>query len=53
MRVHLLVNAESRDRTLRFRVDALLHADPVPEPMLFNSVADPATGGFDVGEAQA
>lgn len=53
VRVHLLVNSESRDRTLRFRVDALLHADPVPEPMLFDSVADPATGGFDVGEAQA
>lgn len=52
VRVHLLVNAEARDRTLRFRVDALLHADPVPEPMLFDSIADPATGGFDVGEAQ-
>ena len=53
VRVHLLVNTDVRDRTLRFRVDALLHADPVPEPMLFDSIADPATGGFDVGEAQA
>jgi len=53
VRVHLLVNAETRDRTLRFRIDALLHADPVPEPMVFDSVADPATGGFDVGEAAA
>ena len=53
VRVHLLENADARDRTLRFRVDALLHADPVPEQLVFDSIADPSTGGFDVGEAPA
>jgi type VI secretion system protein ImpF len=46
--VHLLDNAESLDRTLRFRVDALMYADPAPEPIVLDSVLDPATRSFAV-----
>jgi type VI secretion system protein ImpF len=48
LRVELLDNADSQDRTLRFRVDALLHAEPAPEPVVFDSVLDPVRGGLDV-----
>jgi type VI secretion system protein ImpF len=46
--VQLQSNAESLDRTLRFRIDALLHADPAPEPVVFDSALEPATGVFAV-----
>lgn len=46
--VKLLDNAEPLDRTLRFRVDALIHADPAPEPIVFDSVVDSATRTFSV-----
>jgi type VI secretion system protein ImpF len=44
VRVHVLDTAEPRARTLRFRIDALLHADPAPEPVVFDSALEPATG---------
>lgn len=46
--VKLLDNAEPLDRTLRFRIDALLHAEPAPEPVVFDSTLRPATGDFEV-----
>jgi type VI secretion system protein ImpF len=46
--VQLLTNAEPLDRTLRFRIDALLHCDPAPEPVVFDSVLEPSTGAFAV-----
>jgi type VI secretion system protein ImpF len=36
------------DRTLRFRIEALLHADPVPEPIVFDSYVDPASRSFAI-----
>jgi type VI secretion system protein ImpF len=36
------------DRTLRFRIDALLYADPAPEPIVFDSTLDESTGDFHV-----
>ena len=36
------------DRTLRFRIDALLRADPSPEPVVFDSTLEPATHQFAV-----
>ncbi|MBV9123840.1 MAG: type VI secretion system baseplate subunit TssE [Planctomycetes bacterium] len=48
VRVTLLSNAEPLDRTLRFRIDALLYADPAPEPIVFDSVLKPGTGAFEV-----
>jgi len=44
VKVQLLSNAEPLDRTLRFRIDALLYADPAPEPVVFDSLLEPATG---------
>jgi len=50
VRVEIQTGADSGDRTLRFRIDALLHADPVPESVVFDSFVDPVTGGFEVEE---
>jgi type VI secretion system protein ImpF len=46
--VTLLTNTEPLDRTLRFRIDALLRVDPAPEPIIFDSLLEPATGTFAV-----
>lgn len=47
--VVILENAESVDRTLRFRIEALMHADPAPEPVTFDSFLDPAARSVSVG----
>lgn len=46
--VVLLTNAEPLDRTVRFRIDALLHADPAPEPVIFDSTLEPSSWTFAV-----
>ncbi len=46
--VTLLDNIESGDRALRLRIDAVLRADTVHEPIVFDSVVDPASGGVAV-----
>ncbi|HVS40408.1 MAG TPA: type VI secretion system baseplate subunit TssE [Gemmataceae bacterium] len=46
--VRPLANAEPLDRTLRFRIDALLRVDPAPEPVAFDSMLEPGAGGFAV-----
>jgi type VI secretion system protein ImpF len=52
VKVQLLEQSEPIDRTLRFRIDALLQAEPAPEPIVFDSNFLPATGTFEVkGEA--
>lgn len=38
-----------RDRTLRFRIEGLLHAEPSPEPVAFDSQLAPASGDFRIG----
>lgn len=48
VKVKLLDNAESFDRTLRFRIDGLLNVDPAPEPVIFDSQLEPATSTFEV-----
>jgi type VI secretion system protein ImpF len=48
VRVRLLENSEAYDRTLRFRIDALLDVDPSPEPVVFDSQLEPATATFEV-----
>jgi type VI secretion system protein ImpF len=53
VRVSLLTNAEPLDRTLRFRIDALLHADPAPEPVVFDSALEPGSGNFQVKGVEA
>lgn len=46
--VRLLDNTEGLDRTLRLRIDALMHAEPSPEPMTFDSVLEPVSRSFSV-----
>lgn len=48
VKVEMLDNVETLDRTLRFRIDALLYAEPAPEPVLFDSALQPATGNVEV-----
>ena len=40
--------ADPTDRTLRFKIDALLRADPAPEPVVFDSSLEPTSGEFAV-----
>jgi len=46
--VELVGNPDPADRTLKFRIDALLRADPSPEPVIFDSTLEPATHQFAV-----
>jgi type VI secretion system protein ImpF len=53
LKITLLSNTEPLDRTLRFRIDALLRAEPAPEPVAFDSVLEPGTGTFAIGRPRA
>jgi type VI secretion system protein ImpF len=46
--VEMLDNLEPLDRTLRFRIEALLEVEPAPEPVVFDSVLQPVTGNVEV-----
>jgi len=48
VRVQMFENADPLDRTLRFRIDALLRAEPAPEPVVFDSSLEPATGNVEI-----
>ena len=48
VKVTLLDNSDEADRTLRFRIDALLYAEPAPEPVVFDSQLEPTTNDFTV-----
>lgn len=50
VRVQKLDNANPEDRTLRLRIDATLHAEPAPEPLVFNSIMDPVSSTFRVAD---
>lgn len=43
-------NIDETDRTVRFRIDAILHADPAPEVIIFDSVLEPVSRTVDVLE---
>ncbi len=46
--VTLLEPEELADRTLKFRIDALLRVEPAPEPVVFHSAVEPATGDVSI-----
>ena len=46
--VEVLENADLLDRALRFRIDAMMYAEPAPEPVVFDSALEPATGTVTV-----
>lgn len=48
--VTLLENSDEVDRTMRFRIEALMYADPAPEPIVLDSFVDPAARGIKVGD---
>jgi type VI secretion system protein ImpF len=48
VKVTPLTNAEPLDRTLRFRIDALLRVKPAPEPVVFDSLLEPASASFAI-----
>ncbi len=49
VKVDLVTDGDPTDRTLRFRIDALMRADPAPEPVVFDTVMEPTTTTFTVG----
>lgn len=50
VKVNYMENADSLDRSLRFRIDATLYADPSPEVVVFDSILEPATRTVNVEE---
>jgi type VI secretion system protein ImpF len=48
VKVVFAADKESVDRSLRFRIEALLHADPVPESVVFDSRLEPVTRMFEL-----
>ena len=48
IKVNTLGNVENGDRTVRFRIDAVLHADPAPEVIIFDSVLEPVSRTVEV-----
>ena len=48
VKVELLKNSDRTDRTMRFRIDALMYAEPAPEPVVFDSHMEPTTRTFEV-----
>ena len=46
--VTMLDNAEPLDRVMRFRIRAMLHVEPAPEPVTFDSTLQPTTGNVEV-----
>lgn len=53
VRVGVVDDTESLTRTFHFRIDALLYAEPAPEPVVFDTVLEATTGDFEVKRAQA
>lgn len=46
--VSYLDNKDNTDRTLRFRIDATLYADPSPEVVIFDSILEPVTRNISI-----
>jgi type VI secretion system protein ImpF len=51
VKVHFLENSDTLDRSLRFRIDAVLYADPMPETVVFDSILEPVSRTVNVKEA--
>ncbi len=48
VKVGLVKNRDAVDRVLRFRIEALLHTEPAPEPVVFDSSLEPISSTFEV-----
>ena len=49
--VNYLENADKLDRTLRFRIDATMYADPSPVTIVFDSILEPVSRTVNLEEA--
>jgi type VI secretion system protein ImpF len=49
--VNCLENADKLDRTLRFRIDATMYADPSPVTIVFDSILEPVSRTVNLAEA--
>ena len=50
IKVTYLDNSDKLDRTVHFRIDATLYADPYPEIIVFDSALDPVTRSINIKE---
>jgi len=50
IRVESASSAEPLDRTLRFRISAVLHVEPIEERLCLDSEVEPVTGTFRIRE---
>lgn len=48
VKVHMTDSRERLENTLRLRIDAVLHADPAPEAVTFDTLIDPTTDDVQV-----
>ena len=48
--VSFIENSDSIDRTLRFRIDTVIYADPLPEVVVYDSMLDSVTRSVSVKE---
>ncbi|HUP79632.1 MAG TPA: type VI secretion system baseplate subunit TssE [Pirellula sp.] len=49
VRVELIMDSENKHRrTIHFRIDGILHAEPAPVPVAFDSIITPIVGQFQV-----
>ncbi len=52
VRVSLIDGANKLEATLRLRIDGLLHADPAPEPVAFDTTIDSTTADVFVAATE-
>lgn len=52
VKVSHLENNDKTDRTVRFRIDAVMYADPAPEVIVFDSVLEPLLRTVTVEESR-
>jgi len=50
VKVTFIENAESIDRTLRFRINTVIYADPLPEVVVYDSMLDSVTRSLNIKE---
>jgi len=48
--VKVMEDGDGLERAIRFRIDALMHADPAPEPVVFDSTVEPSVQQFAVSD---
>ena len=51
VKIKYLENIDHTDRTLRFRIEAVLYAEPMPEKIIFDSILEPISRNISIEEA--